>query len=307
MARKRRLPPLAALRVFESAARNESFTAAAEELNVTQSAVSHQVKRFEQFFGKQLFLRSPRGIALTSAGRTYQRELTDLLNRLDSCTQRLAYPDQPELLQIRATPAFTTRWLLPRMHRFSARHPELDYEVTVGMPPTDLSQSDVDVYIHWDTQPVPDACVEPFFESARTPVASRDFLRAAPPLRKPSDLLGVTLLHDKVEDGWSAWFESCGVTPPAAWRGPRFAHCELAMVAAETGQGVALAYISLVERELASGQLIRLFDQETLGEVIYSLAYRESDAREPRIRAFRDWLFEEVAQSAAPPLQAATS
>lgn len=291
---RRRLPPFTAIRAFEAAARYESFTAASDELNVTQSAISHQVKRLEEFLGTRLFLRGSQGVELTPAGRNYLGELTDLLNRLDASTERLRHPKQTELLRIRATPSFTTRWLLPRMHRFQTDYPDLDYDVTIGFPPTDFSHGDVDMFIHWGVEPVVGARVEPFFESVRAPVASREFLRKAPEIKMPADLLAVTLLHDKVMDGWSKWFESCGVVPPKTKRGPRFAHCELALRAAETAQGIALPYLALIQHELASGRLIRIFDQETPPVVIYSLAYRECDAEEPKIKAFRNWIFDEV-------------
>ncbi|MDX1576080.1 MAG: transcriptional regulator GcvA [Kiloniellales bacterium] len=299
----RRLPPFAAVRAFEAAARHESFTEAAAELNVTQSAISHQVKRLEAFLDARLFRRVPHGVELTAVGRGYLGELSELLDRLDASTRRVRGADRTELLRVRATPAFTTRWLLPRMLDFQAAHPDLDYEVTIGMPPTDLSQNDVDVVVHWGTEPVPGARVEPFLRSARAPVASREFLRAAPALDSPADLLEVTLLHDKVQDGWSAWFQSCGVTPPAAWRGPRFDHCELVLQAAEADLGVALPYTALIQRELESEGLVQLFRRETLPAMIYSLAYRDCDAEIPRVRRFRDWIFDQAADSASPRLR----
>jgi len=285
----RSLPPLAAIRAFEAAARHGSFTAAAEELCVTQSAVSHQVRRLEAFFGKPLFDRTPHGIELTDAARDFQRELTDLLDRLDDFTRRLAHPGQPEVLRIRATPAFTTRWLLPRISDFSRRHPGIDYEVGIGFPPTDFSKGDVDVFIHWGTEPVEGARVEPFFRSARTPVASAGFL-ARSGIEAPADLLETPLIYDMVDDGWEAWFSLCGLPAPSPAKGPRVAHCELALVAAELGQGVDLSYLALIERELESGRLVRLFDRDTLPITMYSIAYRERDARTPKVRAFRDWL-----------------
>ena len=291
---RRRLLPFAAIRAFEASARNNSFTVAADELNVTQSAISHQVKRLEEFLDIPLFVRAPQGLSLTPAGQDYLGELTGILNRLDASTRRLCHPDQPELLRIRATPSFTTRWLLPRMNRFQSDYPDLDYEVSIGFPPTDFSQGDVDVFIHWGADPVVGARVEPFFKSARAPVASGEFLRNAPMIKRPVDLLAVTLLHDKVLDGWSQWFESCGVVPPATRRGPRLAHCELVLQAAEAGQGVALPYTALIQSELENGRLVRLFDQETPTAIIYSIAYQECEANEPKIRAFRDWIFDEV-------------
>ncbi len=300
---KRRLPPFAAVRAFEAAARHGSFTTAADELNVTQSAVSHQVRRLEEFLDTALFVRDPQGLDLTPAGEGYLAELTGILDRLDASTRRVCQPDEAELLRIRATPAFTSRWLLPRMHRFQARHPELDYDISIGFPPTDFSQGDVDVFIHWGTEPVAGARVEPFFDTARSPVASAEFLRRGPRIEAPADLLAVTLLHDQVQDGWAQWFETCGVVPPASRRGPRLAHCELVLQAAEAGQGVALPYLALIESELECGRLIRLFDRETPSAVIYSLAYQEADADEPKIKGFRDWMFEEIRAARPSPLR----
>jgi LysR family glycine cleavage system transcriptional activator len=304
---RHRLPPFAAIRAFEATARHSSFTLAADELNVTQSAISHQVKRLEEFLHTPLFVRAPQGPSLTPAGQGYLEELTGILDRLDASTRRLCYPSQPEIVRIRATPAFTTRWLLPRMHRFQSGYPDLDYEITIGFPPTDFSQGDVDIFIHWGADPVVGARVEPFFRSARFPVASREFLRNAPEVQRPADLLAITLLHDKVMDGWSQWFDSCGVVPPATQRGPRFAHCELVLQAAETGQGVALPYTALIQPELESGCLVRLFDQETPPVIIYSLAYQERDANDPKIRAFRDWILNEARGSPSSQLRIAAT
>jgi LysR family transcriptional regulator, glycine cleavage system transcriptional activator len=296
----RKLPPFAAIRAFEAAARCGSFTEASHQLNVTQSAISHQVKRLEEYLGIQLFERAPRGLNLTPAGQDYLGELTSILDRLDESTRQLCCQDRQDLLRIRATPAFITRWLLPRMHGFQSDFPDLDYEVTIGFPPTDFSQGDVDIYIHWGTSPVAGARVEPFFKTSRSPVASVEFLRNAPEIQRPEDLLSATLLHDKVQDGWSQWFQACGVLPPSRQHGPRFAHCELALQAAETSQGVALAYLALIQTELRSGHLVRLFDEETLPQIIYSLAYQERDASKRKIEVFRDWLLCEVQHTRAP-------
>lgn len=304
----RRLPPFAAIRAFEAAARCGSFTEASRQLNVTQSAISHQVKRLEEYVGIQLFERAPRGLNLTPAGQDYLGELTGILDRLEESTRQLCCQDRPDLLRIRATPAFITRWLLPRMHGFQCEFPDLDYEVTIGFPPTDFSQGDVDIYIHWGTNPVAGARVEPFFKTTRSPVASAAFLRNAAEMQRPEDLLGVTLLHDKIQDGWPQWFQSCGVLPPVSQRGPRFAHCELALQAAETGQGVALAYLALIQPNLQSGRLVRLFDEETAPQTIYSLAYQERDAGKRKIDVFRDWLWREVQHSHTPtPLHVVAS
>jgi LysR family glycine cleavage system transcriptional activator len=124
-------------------------------------------------------------------------------------------------------------------------------------------------------------------------VARPAFLRDAR-IRRPADLLEVPLIYDMVDDAWEEWFALCGLGPPASPRGPRVAHCELALVAAEAGQGVDLSYLGLIEKELASGRLVRIFEQETLPFTMYSIAYREIDAAEPKIRAFRNWAMSQV-------------
>jgi LysR family glycine cleavage system transcriptional activator len=193
------------------------------------------------------------------------------------------------------------------MHRFQSCYPDLDYEITIGFPPTDFSRGDVDIFIHWGADRVAGARVEPFFRSARAAVASRAFLRNAPEIKTPADLFGVTLLHDKVPDGWSQWFESCGVAPARSRQGPLFAHCELVLQAAETGQGVALPYTALIQPELESGRLVRLFDQETPPVLTYSLAYQDRNANNPKIRAFRDWVFDEVQDTPSSHLRIAAA
>ncbi len=229
--------------------------------------------------------------------------MSDLLDRLDRSTRRLVAGTAPRRLRIRATPAFTSRWLIPRLHAFEARHPDIDYDVAIGFPPTDLTGTDV--FVHWGTTPVEGARVEPFFASPRAPVASPAYLAREGPVGRPADLLGRRLLHDEVADGWSGWFERVGVRPPGGPLGPRFAHCELVLTAAEAGQGVALPYLALLAPPPGAGEgggLVRLFDEASEPVTIYACACAEADADDPAVRAFRDFLFEEAeAAGALPP------
>lgn len=292
----RRLPPFAGLRAFEATARLGSVTGAAGELNVTQSAVSHQLKRLEDHLGVPLFLRSAGRIAPTAEARAYLAEVTELFDRLDLSTRRLQGTQASEILTIRATPAFTTRWLVPRLHRFQARHPDIDYDIGIGFPPTDLGATDV--FIHWGIAQVPGAVVEPFFSSVRGPVASRGYLARTPPMARPEDLLAARLLHEEVQDGWESWFAAVGADPPGELRGPRFAHCELVLTAAQAGQGIALPYLALIDGAAGGNggadALVRLFEEVTGPHTIYSIAYARRRARERRVVAFRDWLMDEA-------------
>lgn len=295
---RRRLPPLAAIRGFEAAARLSSFREAADELHLTQSAVSHQVRTLEDFLGVSLFSRQGNRITLTVPGRAYLGEVLASLDRLEAGTARARDGQAGERLAVRGTPAFISRWLIPRIERFRAREPGIELELTTGLPPTDFSSGDVDVIVHWGQEPVPGVRIDPFLASSRFVVASPALLRATGPLRRPQDLARVTLLHDMVGDGWQGWLEQAGAATFDHRQGPRFQHCDLVLAAAERGQGVALAYGALIDHELARGTLIRLFPAETEPILIYSLACLEGRADTPKIAAFRRWITEEVRHKA---------
>jgi LysR family transcriptional regulator, glycine cleavage system transcriptional activator len=293
-AMRRHLPHLSAIQGFEAAARHLSFKRAADELNLTQSAVSHQVKALEAFLGVPLFQRAGNQLELTDEGRDYLVEVTAGLERLEAGTGRICGDGSSEILSVRGTPAFIARWLTPRIDRFRQWAPGVELQLTTGLPPTDFSSRDVDVIIHWGEAPVPGVRVDPFLSSARFPVCSPDLVRRLGPFRRPADLARATLLHDMVGDGWQGWLERLGAAGFAHEKGPRFGHCELTLGAAERGQGVALAYGALIETELADGKLVRLFDEATEPVLIYSLACLEGRAEVPKIAAFRTWVMAEV-------------
>ncbi|MFN3147569.1 MAG: LysR substrate-binding domain-containing protein [Paracoccaceae bacterium] len=287
----RRLPPFAAIRAFEATARHGSMTAAADELCVTPSAVSHQIRALEAFLDTALFEREGTRLCLTLTGRAYVGRLTGLLDALDDSTRQVREGGRREL-RVLATPGFAARWLVPRLGRLPFAE-DLRLRVSEGAPSTDFATNDADVVIHWGDAPVPGLVVEPLMESVRYPVIAPDLRRSAG-VQRPDDLLDLTLLHDEVMDAWGDWFAAAGVTGYDGIRGPRFAHCELSTTAAERGQGVALAYDAMVRATVESGRLERLFHTVTMPVTIYSVATPAARAGEPRIRGFRDWLFAEV-------------
>ena len=292
---KRKLPPFAAVRAFEAASRHGSFKDAAEELHVTQSAVSHQVKRLEEFLGATLFRRNGRGVELTATGADYFRDVGAVLDELDASTERVRGVDGADRLTVCATPAFLSRWLLPRLGRFSRAYPKIDLQVAITTEPMRFPKDGVDVLIQYGQEPSPGLRVDPFLASTRFPVCSPELLKDGPVIRKPEDLFRATLLRDLVGDGWAAWFECAGNRMPETIKGPQFAHCELTLRAAESGHGVALAYGALIADEIAERKLVKLFDLETAPKVIYSLTCPERWTNRPRVAAFRNWVFAEAA------------
>jgi len=302
---KRQIPSLPAIRAFEAAAQRMSFREAASDINVTPSAISHQIKTLERFLGVSLFLRDPGGLALTAAGREYLRDLTPLLDALDASTRRVSRGKTAGALKVLATPGFAARWLVPRLHRF-AGHERIEIAVSQGAPCVDFARNGADVVIHWGAEPVPGVIVEPMMKSGRYPVASAALIEREG-IDEPRDLFRVTLLRDEVLDAWGEWFRLAGLALLRLPSGPRLAHCELALTAAERSQGVALAYDAMARATVAEGRLMRLFDIETAPITIYSFAYPESRRRCPEILALRRWIFEEVAAEGTQDRQATYS
>lgn len=288
----RRIPPFAAIRAFEAAARHLSLKKAAEELCVTPSAVSHQIKTLEEFLGTPLFDHEGNKLVLRQTGQAYVGKLTVLLDRLDESTRAVTGPKQTEL-RVLTTPGFAARWLVPRLDKVPFWQ-TIRLRVSERAPCSDFASNDADIVIQWSDGKVPGVVVEPLMASGRYPVVS-PALKSRAKIEEPSDLLRVTLFHDEEEDGWADWFRAAGLGSPVLPRGPRFQNCELSTTAAERGQGVALAYDAMVRTTLAAGTLVRLFEAVSLPITIYSVAYPQARCDDPGIHAFRDWVFSEVA------------
>lgn len=293
----RTLPPFAAVRAFEAAARHLSFKKAADELCLSPSAVSHQVRALEEFLDTKLFERQGNRTVLTLTGRGYAGKLTGLLDGIDKTTRDVRNAPGGTL-RVLSSPGFAARWLVPRLDRFS--HPEaVRLRVSIGVPSTNFHENDADIVIQWADATEPGLVVEPLMISGRYPVISPQ-LRRKCGIERPEDLRDVTLMHDETMDMWSEWFALAGVDPPIFPQGPTFPNCELATTAAEQGLGVSLAYDVMVRGTLASGRLERLFEQITMPFVIYSLAYPETCCDEPLIQDFCDWIVAEVDEDCRP-------
>lgn len=287
----RKLPPFAAVRAFEAAARHLSFAKAADELCLSPSAISHQVRSLEEYLDTKLFERRNNRLQLTLTGDGYAGKMTSLLDVLEASTSYAA-GSASQSLRVLCTPGFAARWLVPRLDRF-VEPSAVRLRVSVGAPSTDFQSNDADIVIGWADDPVQGAEVVPLMQSGRYPVSAPSFIRKHH-IKNPEDLRNVSLMHDETMDQWAEWFAAAGVEPPDFPRGPKFPNCELATSGVEQGLGVSLAYDIMVRETVKSGRLVRLFEAVTLPFVIYSFVCQRSRASEPLIAAFREFIFDGV-------------
>jgi len=294
----RRLPALNALKAFEAAARYESFTRAAEELCVTQGAVSHQVKALEAELGIKLFNRERQRLVITEAGRVYLSVVRDAFDRIAGGTERLLQRQSAGALTVSTSPNFAAKWLVHRLGRFAEAHPTIELRVSASLHHVDFAREDVDLAIrHGDGQApglhVARLCVEELF-----PVCSPKLLEARSPLRNPADLSRHTLLHVNDRQDWSKWLETVGVRNMGPSRGPVLNQASMAIDAAIDGQGVALARTALAAWDLIGGRLVRPFAMALPASFAYWIVCPKATAKLPKIAAFIEWLLAEAAEDA---------
>jgi len=294
----RRLPPLNALKAFEAAARHESFTRAAEELCVTQGAVSHQVKALEAELGLKLFNRERQRLVITEAGRIYLAVVRDAFDRIGDGTERLLQRQSGGALTVSTSPNFAAKWLVHRLARFAEAYPEIDLRISATPHHVDFAREDIDLAVrHGDGTSsglhVTRLCAEELF-----PVCNPKLLNGRSPLRSPSDLGRFTLLHVDDRQGWSQWLGFAGVADVDASHGPVLNHASMAIDAAVDGQGVALARTALAAWDLIGGRLVRPFDIAMPASYAYWIVCSETTAKLPKIVAFSDWLLAEAAEDA---------
>jgi LysR family glycine cleavage system transcriptional activator len=312
-----RLPPLNALRVFEAAARHLSFKEAANELSITQAAVSHQVKSLEEYLGVELFRRSGRGVQLTEAARAALPRLRDGFDALAAAVEQIRERGEETDLAITAPPVFTARWLMPRLADFSKRNPKIEVRVvgsskmvdagaldTAIMAGTlDLRDDASGVEIHLGLGEYPGYRSDRLFGVTMVVVASPELSGT---LKKPEDLAQHMLLHDDAMDvvahgnAWQKWLEAAGVGERVdAAHGPHFSSNILSLEAASQRLGVALALRPLVNDDIASGRLVAPFTTEMKPIGAYYLVCPEVIADRPAVATFREWLLEKAGNSSS--------
>ncbi len=292
----RRLPPLNALRAFEAAARHLSFTRAAEELNVTQAAVSHQVKALEQRLGIKFFTRRGRTLILTAEAQRYLPAVRDAFDRLSTATNQLLAPNSGSTLTVSLIASFAAQWLVPRIARFRDLHPTIDVRLHAVDELIDFSRDDVDVAIRYGRGVWSGLRIDKLLDEKIFPVCSPALLTGPKALKELGDLRHHELLHEGgVRIDWRTWLAAAGVPQVDSSRGTVFSHGYMVVQAAVNGQGVAMARTSLVNAELADGRLVVPFDMALPSEHAHYVVCPTATAEQPKIVAFRDWLFAEVA------------
>ena len=308
---RRRLYPLNALRAFEAAARHLGFVHAADELHVTPAAVSHQLKRLEQYLGVQLFYRLPRGLVLTDAGKRFAADLAATFSQLDSAIERVSESDPRGALAISVAPVFAVKWLLPRLQNFYALHPGIDVRISSSLRLVDFREESFDLAIRLGHGEYAGLESVKLFDENVTPMCNPLVVQTTHPIDEPDDLKDCVLLHDDSmrfdpdAPTWAMWLEAAGARNVDATRGPRFNQPDHALQAATDGAGIALGWCNLVAQDVAAGRLIRLFDLVLPLSSAFYLVYPAAFASRPKVAAFREWLLTESAGSGAAPRQAA--
>ena len=292
----RRLPNLNGLKAFEAAARHESFTKAAEELCVTQGAVSHQVKALEAELGLKFFNREPKQLVITEAGRGYLEVVRDALDRIASGTDRLLQRQSSGVLTVSTSPNFASKWLVHRLGRFAEAHPSIDLRVSATLQHVDFTREDIDIAVrHGDGSDL-GLDITRLYTEELLPVCSPALLRGPHPLRQPADLAHHTLLHMDHRQDWSKWLDAAGVTNVDLSRGPVFNQASIGIDAAVDGQGVALARTGLAAHDLITGRLVRPFELALPVSYAYWIVCPRATANLPKTTTFRDWLLAEAAE-----------
>ncbi len=283
------------MRSFEAAARHGSFNQAADELFVTPSAISHQVKTLEQFLDLKLFRRSKRRVELTAAGEKYLPAIEHALDEIDSATRRLVANPNAGAVTLSVSPAFLTRWLMPRLGHFQERYADVELRMSASLAEVDFNQSDIDMAVRYGRGDWDGGESHFLLGMSVVPVCSPRLLDGRRPLRTPDDLRHHTLIHVSTRmDEWRAWLRSAGIDEVGFGKDLRFSSTSLATGAAVEGLGIALADRKLVYKELRSGELVVPFDISMDTQSAFYLVWPKDRPLSHGMKAFKEWILEEV-------------
>lgn len=295
---RRKLPPLNALRAFEIASRFGSFTIAARELSVSQSAVSRHIAHLEACLGVPLFDRRHREVRLTEQGQAYAAEVQKGFDQLLDATAKLLKGGENQLLRVALFPSIAARWLMPRLPRFYDENPDIQLSITTTVDRPDLEADTVDIANYRGIPSDPRVDYLALFDVALRPVCSPALLSGPKALKDPRDLGDLILLHSLNRlDDWRIWLEAAGVTGVDPRRGLRFENSALAYQAAIDGVGVVMAQTNVIADELLTGRLVAPFQLAVRTGESYGLAWLKARSDDIAIRAFREWIAAEASKS----------
>jgi len=293
----RRLPPLNALRVFEAAARHRSFARAAQELHVTPAAISQQIKLLEDYLDVPLFKRG-KTLALSEPATTVLPLVSEAFDQMERAMMKVRADRGAGPLVVSVPPAFAARWLVPRLEDFHAKHPEVELHLLATPRLVDFAVEDVDLAIRFGSGNYPGLRAERLMPETMLVVAASEVAKT---IKSPADIARANLIEDDMQTSrgghpdWETWLKSLGVAKHGPLRIRHFDDSNLAIEAAVSGLGVALAWHSLVEADLKAGRLVRLLDRRIPTTLGYHLVIPENRATLAKVVAFREWLFDLVA------------
>jgi LysR family glycine cleavage system transcriptional activator len=291
-----KLPPLNALKAFESAARHVSFKRAAEELFVTQGAVSRHIQKLEADLGVKLFARRHRQVSLTKEGADYLVTVRDALSRISQASAGLRRRTDDRMLRVKLPITCAVRWLVPRLARFHGLHPEISVQITTSHDPVDFSREDIDVAVHYGNSAEQGLASERLFKEILLPICSPKLLARGPPLGKPRDLANHVLLHSiRRPRDWRQWLERAGAGDVEGEHSLIFENSSLTYQGVTEGLGLAMAQHALVVDDLASGHVVAPFKLRVENDLAYILVFPKERAGLRKVAEFHAWVAREAA------------
>ncbi len=286
----RRLPPLNSLKNFEAAGRLLSFTLAAHELNVTQAAVSHQIKLIEGYLDVTLFVRTPRKLVLTEQGRALLPDIIEAFDKLSNAIGAVRQEPSSKMISVRLAPSFAAKWLSPRLKYFWLQHPEIDLCLYHANPAVEFDREEIDIAVTYGKGDWPGVVADPILSLDFYPVCTPAFMTNDRPLSNIDNLRYYSLLHDANYECWSDWLKLARIEGINANKGTIIDDTNVLIQAAVDGQGVALGSTTFVQDLLDSGKLVKPFDITLVNEFAYYVVCPEAHLKNSSVQAFKNWL-----------------
>jgi len=289
------LPPLNALKAFDSVARHESVSHAANELCVTPGAITKQIQHLESFLGVPLFIRRHRQIILNEQGKTFQRAVSKALLEIQTATNSIKGSAQNSTLKIRSYTTFSIRWLIPHAPKFLSANPEISLELTTSLDPVDFARDNIDCAIRLGSGDWPNATSTKLIDNVIVPVCSPQYLMGKK-MKTPKDLLACNLLHIKRRpNDWNLWFLGIGLSVDSIPQGMMCENSEIAYSAAKEGLGIAMAQYFLVRDDIELGKLVRpVMQSHDCGDNTYYLVMPSNTQQNIHSRKFKEWILSEI-------------